>query len=157
MGVGWCIAEPHSVVITPNMLTLKSTEPLGQHRMTTAMQCLLPNLGLLRHQLEESIPKDQFRSTYFYLELLPYSLGATFQAFMDFTEAERELVSSLVSMLDSSPGPIAIGAGGRDKLSYRIDSFLEAARRTQNAVIPYLSKSLSISLPSSLADLVKGI
>jgi len=60
-------------------------------------------------------------------------------------------------MLDNSPGPIAIGAGGRDQLSYRIDSFLEAARRTQNAVIPYLSKALSISLPASLADLVKRI
>lgn len=115
----------------------------------------IPNIGLLRHQLEAGIPADQFRSSYFALELLPYSLGATCQALFDFIQEERHLVEQTFA-IDSNVRTIhAIGRGGRDKLSYRIDSFLETARRTQNAVIPYISKALSVSLPMSLSDLVK--
>jgi hypothetical protein len=121
------------------------------------MQSFLPNLGLLRHQLESAIPPDQFRAAYFYLELLPYSLGATYQAFFDFVQAERELVTATLATNEDKNAIHAIGPAGRDKLSYRIDTFLETTRRTQNAVIPYISKALSISLPLSLNDLVKKI
>lgn len=121
------------------------------------MRSLLPNLGLLRFQLESAIPKDQFREAYFYLELLPYSLGATYQAFIDYVQAERDLLTSTLANNEDKNIIHAIGAAGRDKLSYRIDTFLEAARRTQNAVIPYISKALLVSLPSSLNDLIKRV
>jgi hypothetical protein len=38
-----------------------------------------------------------------------------------------------------------------------MDSFLETARRCQNALVPYLSKSLGISLKQSLSDVIKDI
>lgn len=94
---------------------------------------------------------------YFALELLPYSLGATYQAFVDFVQSERELVTSVLAINNDKKIIHAVGSGGRDKLSYRIDSFLETARRTQNSIIPYISRALSISLPSSLNDLQKKI
>ena len=121
------------------------------------MQWLLPNLGLLRHQLEHGKPDEHKRSTIYSLELLPYSLGATYQAFLDFANEEQVLVDATMSKFKDKGNIVAIGGGGRDRLCYKIDSFLEAARRAQNAVIPYISKAKSISLPSSLADLVKRI
>ncbi|HVF60185.1 MAG TPA: hypothetical protein VNJ70_10285 [Thermoanaerobaculia bacterium] len=38
-----------------------------------------------------------------------------------------------------------------------IDTFLEAARRTQNALVPYISRGLSIGLKSSLGDVMKDV
>lgn len=121
------------------------------------MSRFLPNLGTLRHQLMESVPEEQFRSAYFTLELLPYSMGATYQAVLDFVAAERDLITRTTA--NDAEGNVvhAIGPGGRDLLSYRIDAFLDAARRTQNAVVPYMSKALSISLPNSLADVIKRL
>jgi len=118
----------------------------------------LPNLGTLRHQLEGALSGADFRRSYFQLELLPYTLGATYQALLDFVQAERELM--LGRRLTDNQGKRmmnAIGAGGRDKLAYRLDTFLESARRTQNAVIPYISRAHSVSLPLSLADVIKRV
>lgn len=44
-----------------------------------------------------------------------------------------------------------------DPAAFAVDNFLDAARRTQNAVWPYLSKVLRRSIPQSLADLLKRI
>lgn len=119
------------------------------------MQISLPNLSFLRYQLEEATPIERRRAAYYELELLPYSLGATVQAFFDFVQAESELLGQLPS--DWRKITTIIGSGGRDNICYRIDSFLESARRTQNAVICYMSKALSLSLPRSLSEIVKKI
>lgn len=121
------------------------------------MSASLPNLGQLRHQIETATPLERARATYFHLELLPYSLGATYQALLDFVAAEREVIRAAEATGAGIKAIQAVGAGGRDKLAYRIDSFMEAGRRTQNAIIPYISKTLSVTLPSSLDDLVKRL
>lgn len=115
----------------------------------------LPNLPTLRYQLESAAAQEEFASTHLQLALLPYCLGATYRALVDFVEAEAELVRAHPPK--DPRAIIAVGAGGRDKLGYRIDTFLESARRTQNALIPYIGKALRVSLPASLDDVVKRL
>ena len=120
------------------------------------MQMLLPNLGLLRCQLEGEIESANLKDTYYRLEQLPYSLGATYNALFEFIRAERELLAGSIKAGDENVIH-AVGPGGRNKLAYKIDSFLESARRTQNAVPLYISKALSVSLPASLPDVIRSI
>ena len=42
-------------------------------------------------------------------------------------------------------------------MSFMVDSFLDAGRRAQNAVIHYLSRGMKTSLPMSMTDLVNGL
>jgi hypothetical protein len=118
---------------------------------------LLPNIGILKTQLNKNITEDRILASHYSLELLPYSLHATYQAFFDFVQAERDLVNTTFSQNSDKEGTYLIGPAGRDKLAFKVDSFFEVARRTQNAVIPYISRALSTSLPQSLNELVKRI
>lgn len=43
-----------------------------------------------------------------------------------------------------------------DPASFAVDCYLDAARRAQNSIWPYLSKVLGESVPKSLADIVKS-
>jgi hypothetical protein len=120
----------------------------------------LPNLSTLREQIEPmgSADPERFRTTYFQLELLPYCLGAAYQALLDFVEAEVELAEASPPRIEEGrPVLQVIGPAGWHRLSYRIDAFLESARRTQNALIPYIGKVHKVSLPSSMADVVKRL
>ena len=120
---------------------------------------LLPHLQALRTQLLEPLQDDheRHRSTYFDLELLPYSLGACWHALTESARIQGELIA------DFTPEDLAglafhvIKPEKRDALSFMVDAFFDAARRAQNAVIHYLSRGLRQSLPSSMNKLVKRL
>jgi hypothetical protein len=40
-------------------------------------------------------------------------------------------------------------------MAFRVDAFLDSARRAQNGVVPYVSRALHMSLPQSLDDVLK--
>ena len=118
---------------------------------------LLPHLKVLQHQLLSGLEEDdeKFRSTYFDLELLPYALGCTWHALSELARIQNAIISKYPP--ERITGVVFYGLPNedRDLLSYMVDNFLDASRRAQNSVLHYLSRSLSISLPSSMSDLVK--
>jgi hypothetical protein len=119
---------------------------------------LIPDLLLLRHRLTRSLDVDAFRDAYFQLELLPYCLGSASWALENLISEIQIIVSdSLSTELPESQTIILPKPEVTDRLSYHVDHFLDAARRTQNAWIPYLGRSFRLSLPHSLNDLVKSL
>jgi hypothetical protein len=120
---------------------------------------LLPLVPTLRHQLTDAFgPDDPKRTTTLLnLEMLPYSLGATQDALHRYLQIHADLATSAVARMGAGVGLSVLSPAERDSLAYTVDSFLEAGRRTQNAVVPYLTKALRVSLPPSLADLAEDL
>lgn len=121
------------------------------------MSKFLPNLGILRNQIGLTIPNDKIKSNTLELDLLPYALEAAHCALLDFNRDVLDLYEEQYPAGSDASIRTVVGPGGRNKIGYRIDSFFEASRRAQNAIIPYLSKSLSLSLSPSLSTFVKKI
>jgi hypothetical protein len=120
---------------------------------------LLPHLNVVQHWYLSPISEDneRFRSSYFDLELLPYALGGTWHALSEFAGIQRELVERTPPEQLEGLALFGLAADERDRLSYMFDNFLDAARRSQNAVIHYLSRGLKLSLPASMNDLIKRL
>ena len=89
------------------------------------------------------------------LSILPYCLAATYRAYLRFAAEARALVETHKKEL--SAGRFGVAASQTYGLCFAIDAFLDAGRRSQNALIPYLSEGLKRGLPESFNDLVKRI
>jgi hypothetical protein len=118
---------------------------------------LIPHLPVLRRQLTSSLAfgGDDFSNAHFQLEVLPYCLDAASSALETLISEIETTVSD--SLSPEPPGSRAIILPKPEvtaRLSYQVDHFLDAARRTQNAWILYLSRRFSLSLPMSLSDLM---
>ena len=121
---------------------------------------LIPHLPVLRHQLTRSLDfgGDAFRNAHFQLELLPYCLGAASAALETLISEIQTIVSdNLSSEPPETQATILPKPEVTARLSYQVDHFLDAARRTQNAWIPYLSRRFSLSLPISLSALMNRL
>jgi hypothetical protein len=120
---------------------------------------LIPHLNVLQNHFLGPLRNDdeRFRRTYFDLEMLPYALGAAWYSLYELARVQTELVRSIpISELESTT-ILGLGSEPRDRMSYTIDGFLDAARRAQNGVMHYLSRGLKLSLPNSMTDLVGRI
>jgi hypothetical protein len=102
---------------------------------------LVPNLGILLTQLAPSLDQgaDPFKKAKLALEQLPYSLGGMSYAFFEFVRHQAELKT-----LAPERGVIVPQPGKTEPLSFMLDMFLDHARRTANAVIPYLRYKYSL-------------
>ena len=121
---------------------------------------LIPHLPVLRRQLTSSLEfgGDAFNNAHFQLELLPYCLGAASSALETLiSEIETIVSDNLSSEPPESRAIILPKPEVTARLSYQVDHFLDAARRTQNAWIPYLSRRFSLSLPISLSTLMNRL
>ncbi len=120
---------------------------------------LLPYLRTLQDRYLKPLENDEerFRSAYFDLELLPYSMGATWYALSEFARLQREVIAEIGSERPKDAVFYGLPVAQRDILSFMFDNFLDSARRSQNAVIHYLSRGLKISLPGSMNVLVRRL
>ena len=125
--------------------------------MTYSGHQLLPHLKVLQHQYLSGLSDDdeKFRSAYFDLELLPYSLGGTWHALSELARIQNDLIAKYPREQLQGAAFLGLATDERDLLSFMVDNFLDASSRAQNSVIHYLSRGLSRSLPSSFSDLVK--
>jgi hypothetical protein len=136
------------------------TKDLSQNfRIYIPGEALLPHMGRLRFQLCPDPVNNfqEFRRVALRLEYLPYSLGAASHAVFALTRTQRDVVERKAQT--QQPGSInELTEEERNLLGYHVDAFLDAARRTQNAVIPYLRRKFpSLSLPNSLSKLVDNL
>ena len=119
---------------------------------------LIPHLNVLQHDYlhREELDHYAYRTAFYDLELLPYVLGAAGKAVSDLAAAQNRLAEEHHGRL--APNHIqGLGDDVRDELTYSVDGFLDAARRAQNAVIPYLRRGLRMSLPASMNKLMKAL
>jgi hypothetical protein len=90
--------------------------------------------------------------THVKLELLPYAVSEMWHAFTSFICATHSIAAKLDEEIPLHPECFFLSDTDRDLLAYSIDAFMNAGRRAQNAVLPYLSSALRQSLPDSLSD-----
>lgn len=118
---------------------------------------LIPDLHRLQDNLIPEMEEEEYRSTVFHLEMLPYSLMATQNAFHNCISTHKDILEEMEARGLDDNTTLHLSPVERERLGFPIDSFLEAARRTQNALRPYLSKTLKLSVSKSMSALVKNI
>ncbi len=119
---------------------------------------LVPHLPNLKIEIQSHYKGSNYQSTKRDLEQLPYSLEASYHALKNLlTDANRIANDFREWGIKGKKGSIIIPGRPCEELAFMIDNFLEAARRSQNALIPYLSKSFRISIKHSMRNLIKDI
>lgn len=95
---------------------------------------------------------NEWRQLNAYLDLLPYSLGAASLAIFDLYRDQAAIVAAKAKSEKRERASISeLQPCQRNLLGNRLDYFLDAARKAQNAVIPYLRLKLpGLSLNPSL-------
>lgn len=137
--------------------------PLNWHILSLALMAirysghtLIPHLqNLFLHQ--KALNEDQFRTLFYDLELLPYTLGLCWHAVIELARIQDEFSKAFADEAFKDATIHGLGDEARDRMTYAIDAFLDAARRSQNAVIYYIRRHLGKQLPLSMNKLVKGI
>lgn len=124
-------------------------------RTKPAESQLLPHLSALIYKLTADSREDykKYLAKQWDLQQLPYSLRATYDAYLRFAEGCRKLTATL----DSNSNRLMLSRADAYEVSFAIDSFLETGRRTQNALINYIGKALKLSLPSSFHEFQKKL
>lgn len=133
--------------------------------MKTSADDLVRHLGELRYQLvaDPAGPfagretMDRWLRAELQLEPLPYSLSAAAVSVRDLALAQVAIEEAHRPALERQRVVQMLSPDERNTLSFHIDFFLDAARRAQNAVIPYLRYAFSTSLPKSFTDLAAGL
>jgi hypothetical protein len=121
---------------------------------------LISHLPILKDYLtfRDGLDSDSVRVTGMSLEQLPYCLDNAYYSILQVVRLQQDIAKTLKEDLPSDNLIRRIlESSERDPIAFMIDSFLDSARRTQNALIPYLSRGLSISLPNSMDDLMKNL
>jgi hypothetical protein len=83
------------------------------------------------------------------LGLLPYALGLAWDSVESFSTIAHEIGGRKGVPL--RPREEVLSEVDRDRLTYRVDSFMDSARRAQNALLRFLPGEL----PESITDIVK--
>jgi hypothetical protein len=115
------------------------------------------------HTLQSRIRQtavDRDNSLEGYLEQLPYALGAAAYSAIGLSRAQEQAVESVRARATGSNAAIQtyqLESHEYDAGAYAIDNFLDAARRAQNSIWPYLSKVLKQSVPQSLSRLAMQV
>lgn len=119
---------------------------------------LVPHLPNLKIEIQSCYIGPKYQPTQRELEQLPYSLEASYNAVRILTADANRIVDEYREWREKvKRSSIIIPGRPCEELAFMIDNFLDAARRTQNALQPYLSKSLGISIPKSMANLINKI
>jgi hypothetical protein len=121
----------------------------------------IPHVTILNSRIRQAIGDDpeKQRVQEYYLEQLPYSLVASATALLNLTKAQNETPKLIPAFPreGSAIGVILLPEQFRNLMGFAIDNYFDSARRAQNATGIYISKVLRISVPASMADLIKDI
>lgn len=125
--------------------------------MTASRQIYFPGhwLAPLLDQVVYQItpPMEDFekhRRATLELEQLPYCLGATCYSLLELVTTQNITVAHDLVRSQEAGGIHVLRPYERDRMGFLIDSVLEAARRTQNALLPYINRGKKLTLPTSM-------
>jgi hypothetical protein len=117
---------------------------------------LVPHLPNLKIEIQSRHKGRNYQATKRELEQLPYALEASYYAVRSLLQAANGIADEF-RQEGAKASKIIIPGRPCEELAFMIDNFLDAARRTQNAIRPYLSKSLQMPVPKSMKDLISKI
>jgi hypothetical protein len=118
---------------------------------------LVPHLSELREHLlgkPGSTRIEEYRGTLLRLEMLPYSLMACQTALYECVSAQEQLLGQISSRGLDDKTTLHLSPRECEELAHPVDTFLESARRCQNALAYYLSRALRVSVPTRGLELV---
>ena len=119
----------------------------------------IPHLRTLQSRLREAYQGSKNNGLELEIEQLPYTLSATACILLRILDAQMLIIESVKSRTGNddiqSYNIYQMEEDEYQSISFLMDSYLDAARRAQNAIWPYLSKILRKSVPQSLSDTIK--
>jgi hypothetical protein len=119
---------------------------------------LVPQLGVLHEEaLWGSFGTGKERARAYVLEQLPYCLGACLSNLIDATAVQEEIIRGIDPSQFTANTEFYIPDEEHDRLSYRVDAFLESLVRAQNTLWPYLQYYAPQSLSTSFREIVRKI
>jgi len=120
---------------------------------------IIQHLAALKDHLtyQHGMNSASLRKTAMSLEQLPYCLAASYAATISLMNRAQSIAAWHDKDVGTTGLSLWLDQGEKDSLAFSIDTFLESAVRTQNALIPYLGSSLSMSMPSSLRDVMSKL
>jgi hypothetical protein len=120
---------------------------------------LVKHLPNLKQELQNQHKEDpeKLSKAILDLEKLSYYLEATCFSVRELLLKANELAHESGERGGMKGMNILVWKQDRDPLAFHVDNFLDAIRRAQNAICPYLSRALRVSTPDSLSDLIKKI
>jgi hypothetical protein len=128
---------------------------ITEHPSFCAGDLLVPAVGKLHSQLTAASKNGEplRRDLAHELELLPYALGAAYLAVSEVLCA----VEQVAHAHEPKGGEfVVVPPESRYLVGYKIDAFLDAARRAQNAITFYWSRALRKSIGKSLSQVAEG-
>jgi hypothetical protein len=119
-----------------------------------AADYLVPALGHLRSQLTAlSVGGEQQRGDLAsQLDQLPYALSGAYLAVSECVHVVAAIADAHTPLGNEFA---VVPEARRFHLGFKVDNFLDAARRAQNAVLPYWSRALRLSLGKSLSGVAE--
>ena len=95
--------------------------------------------------------------TWLDLSMLLHSLASTHCAVLALHQAQERLIDNFQREQLRSLSYYGLRREDSAQLAFAIDAFLDSGRRTQYAILPYLSRAFGKSLKQSLNDVVKDL
>lgn len=119
----------------------------------------VPHVLVLNSRLRQTLEREpeKQRIQEYFLEQLPYSLSAAAMALVTLAKSQLDAPRCIPDFPRDSNGigVVLLPDHVKNMMAYPIDNYFDSARRVQNAVNTYISKVLKLSVPSSMADLVR--
>ncbi len=131
---------------------------IDKERFPSLSISAIPHLAILQSRIRQSYEEQPTsQAVELAIEQLPYALDAAASALVQIAEAEGAAAESVTKRATEKVGRLCIYQ--LENFEYRpiafaVDTYLDSARRAQNAMSPYLSKVLRVSIPESLSNLV---
>jgi hypothetical protein len=150
------IAKPGESTALVGYVELET--PAGKAQPTNPVETrLLPHFPALIHKLAADRNRDDPKYIDFQwrLDYLPYSLAAAYAAYVRYAAATREMVMAHEHQVMKAL--FVLAPSDTHDACFAIDSFLDAGRRTQNALATILRYATRQNLPNSFNDLMKGL
>lgn len=122
----------------------------------------IQHLGILQSRIHQAGVggEDAIHAVEGFLEQLPYALSAAAHSALALASAEYAAIEAVRASRHwdgKSVSTYQLEDYEYHPAAFAVDRFLDAARRAQNAIWPYLSKVLRRSIPQSFADLFKRV
>jgi len=116
------------------------------------------HIAVLRRQLSEEreYTSEERRSLLGDLEFLSLGIGRAFSAVHRLAELQASTGNAAYD-LQPGIGILVLSPDQREPMAFEVDSFLDGARRSQDGLVSCIRRVLSISLPKSAAQLMKGV
>jgi hypothetical protein len=118
---------------------------------------LIELVSRLRQTLKREPEKNRIQE--FFLEQLTYSMASAAMALVTLVETQTIAPRSIPDFPrePNGVGVVLLPEHVKNLMGFSIDNYYDSARRVQNAVNTYINKVLRLSVPSSMASLVKDV